>query len=190
MIQSIFDMKKYFFELLFLSLLLAACQKEQKKDPFLISKTHVGLLTKEVQVRQLDSIFKEDSVVVKKQTGMFDPGNEIVVFDQKGTQLLVLEPVQDFDSTSTIGNIQVIDPRFKTQAGFGPNSTFKDIIANYSISRIEITLDAVVVFIDEINAYVTIKKTELPMPLQHAENIEPAQIPETAKINYFWIGWQ
>lgn len=184
-------MRKNFFYLLALCCFLTSCQK-QVKDPFLISKSQVGFLTKSSQVRELDSIFKEDSVVVQKEKGIFSGGNEIIVYDKTGTKLLRLDPVQSFDSTSTIGNIQIIDPRFKTQAGFGPKSTFKDLIANYSISRIENTLNALVIFIDEINAYVTIEKEELPSELQGPtdQHVEAGQIPEGAKINYFWIGWQ
>lgn len=168
-----------------------SCQKEEK-DPFLISKTQVGFLTKDTQIRQLDSLFKNDSLVVQDDKSTFDTGNKILVYDKDGMELLLLSPVQDFDSTSTIGRIQIMDPRFQTKTGLGPASTFKDILANYRISRIESTLNAIVVFIDEINVYVTIEKTELPVALQGAadQHIEAGQIPDDAKINYFWIGWQ
>lgn len=182
---------KIIFQFLAVFLILISCQKESD-DPFLIDKTHVGLLTKEMQVRQLDSIFKNDSIVVKKENGMFSNGDEILIYDKKGAKLLRLDPVQSFDSTSTIGNIQILDPRFKTRAGFGMESTFKDIVANYSISRIENTLNAIVIFIDEINAYVTIDKKELPQVLRGNvdQSIETEQIPKDAPISYFWIGWQ
>lgn len=184
-------MRRLYVSIFITCFLLSSCQTDEK-NPFLISKTNVGALTKDIQVRQLDSIFKNDSVVIRKQKGMFDSGNEIIIYDKNGEKLLLLNPVQNFDSTSHIGNIQIIDPRFKTQAGFGVESTFKDLVANYTISRIENTLNAIVIFIDEINAYVTIDKKELPGALHGATNqqIEVSQIPETAKIHYFWIGWQ
>lgn len=185
-------MKKVFFQLLIFSILLVACQDQEEYDPFLITKTHVGPLTKNSEVRQLDSIFDEGSIVTREEKGMFGNGDEIIVYDHVGTKLLLLNPVQSFDSTSTIGNIQILDPRFKTRTGFGLGSTFKDIVANYNISRIENTLNAIVVFIDEINAYVTIEKEELPPQLRGTadQHIQVDQIPEDADINYFWIGWQ
>ncbi len=188
LVVSIF-MKNPVIKIGVLLLLLFSCQKE-KNDPFLISNSSIGSLTKDIQVRQLDSLFWKDSVVISKGTGMFNSGNEIFIFDKKGTKLLRLDPVQDFDSTSTIGNIQIIDPRFKTKEGFGTESTFKDIMANYHISRTENTLNAVVIFIDEINAYVTIDKKELPSEFRDdmGKNITASQIPPTAEINYFWIG--
>ena len=172
-------------------LLLISCQKD-KNDPFLISGSAIGPLTNDIKVHQLDSLFREDSVVMAKGTGMFNNGNEIFIYDKKGTKLLRLDPVQDFDSTSTIGNIQIFDPRFKTKEGFGAESTFKDIVANYHISRIENTLNAIVVFIDELNAYVTIDKRELPPELfeNPDKKIDASEIPPTAEITYFWIGWQ
>lgn len=184
-------MKKTYFLIFAVCFLLISCQNEEK-NPFLVSKTQVGPLTKNIQVRQLDSIFKDDSIVVKKKISMFDSGNEIIIYDKNGAELLRLDPVQSFDSTSTIGSVQIIAPRFKTQVGFGVESTFKDIVANYSISRIENTLNAIVIFIDEINAYVTIEKEGLPGILHGTTDqyIESEQIPGTAKIKYFWIGWQ
>lgn len=106
--------------------------------------------------------------------------------------MLMLAPVQSFDSTSTIGNIRIIDKRFKTETGLGVSSTFKDILSNYDISRIENTLDAAVVFIDKINAYVTIDKKNLSEKFQNntSTSIEISDIPETAPIKYFWIGWE
>lgn len=184
-------MKKRFLFIFTLVFLIISCQTKEKKE-FLISKTQVGPLTKHIQVRQLDAVFENDSVVIKRQNNIFENGTEIIIYDRDGKKLLRLDPVQSFDSTSTIDNIQIIDPRFKTNSGFGIESTFKDIVTNYSISRIENTLNSIVVFIDEINAYVTIKKEELPGTLKGVtdQHIEVSKIPDTAKINYFWIDWQ
>ncbi|HET8837425.1 MAG TPA: hypothetical protein VFM82_00345 [Flavobacteriaceae bacterium] len=181
-------MKNLVLRLSVLSLLFFSCQKE-RADPFLIGDSSVGPLTKKTQIRQLDSLYPNDSVVIKKTTGVFGSENEIFIYDKNGSKLLRLDPVQNFDSTSAIGNIQIIDPRFKTKEGFGPESTFKDIVANYHISRIENTLNALVIFIDEINAYVTIDKKELPNDI-NADEITAAQIPPNTEITYFWIGWQ
>lgn len=187
---SKFFMKNFVISLSVLSLFIFSCQKE-KNDRFLIGDSSVGPLTKKTQVRQLDSLYPNDSVAIKKTTGVFGGGSEIFIYNKSGTKLLRLNPVQDFDSTSTIGNIQILDPRFKTKEGLGTESRFKDIVANYHISRIENTLNALVIFIDEIHAYVTIDKKELPPEIsENTDKITASQIPPTAKITYFWIGWQ
>lgn len=172
--------------------LLFACKKDSSNDRFLISHDRVGLLTKDLQVRELDSVFREDSIAIKKSRELFAGGNQITVYSKEGRPMLMLAPVQSFDSTSTIGNIRIIDKRFKTETGLGVSSTFKDILSNYDISRIENTLDAAVVFIDKINAYVTIDKKNLSEKFQNntSTSIEISDIPETAPIKYFWIGWE
>lgn len=171
-------------------LLLVSCQQE--KDPYLIDQSHVGKLDRKIRVNQLNSIYKNDSIVRElKENQSFDTGNEIRIYDREGSALLLLEPVQTFDSTSTIGYIRVLDPRYKTTKGLNLNSTFKDIVENYQISRIENTLNSAVVFIDELGIYITIDKKELPSELRFDTEsvIRPSQIPDDAKIKYFMIGW-
>lgn len=183
-------MKNACLFLLVAVLAFTSCSDEQ--DPYVIDQNRVGLLTKQTKVSQLDSIYSNDSIVREVNQGeFFRTSNEIKVFDKSGEQLLLLEPVQAFDSTSTIGYIQVMDPRFETEKGLNTESTFQDIVENYSISRIENTLSAAVIFIDEINVYITISKQELPAELRYdtQTRIQASQIPDNAKIKYFMIGW-
>lgn len=170
---------------------LWSCTQEEN-DPFLITATQVGPLTKEIRINQLDSIFPDDSI--SWQTSgpqQLKSTDEIKIFDEEGKALLSLEPQQEFDSTSTVGYIRILDPRFKTKAGLNINSSFKEVLANYNISRIENTINSAVVFLDEINAYVTIDKKELPSSLRYDTDIKirASQIPDQAKIKYFMIYW-
>lgn len=182
-------MKKNSLLLFIIPLLYISCDKEQ--DPYLISPTSIGLLTKDVKLHELDSVFAEDSIVRQMSDGEFRKSNEIEIYEKSGKKLLLLEPVQSFDSTSTVGFIQVLDPRFKTAKGLGTESTFKDIVENYKISRIENTLSAAVIFIDDINVYVTIDKKQLPVELRYdtQSKIQASQIPDDAQIKYFMIDW-
>ncbi len=183
-------MRKSFSVLLLSSIFFLSCEKEQ--DPYLISQNSIGRLTKDVKISELDSVFAEDSIVKQVSDGeIFKKSNEIEVFDKSGKKLLLLEPVQAFDSTSTVGFVQVLDSRYKTAKGLGPESTFKDIVENYNISRIENTLSAAVIFIDDINVYVTIDKKQLPAELRYdtQARIQASQIPDNAKIKYFMIDW-
>lgn len=183
-------MKKGLLLLLFTSSLFFSCNKEQ--DPFLISANSIGKLTKDVQIKDLDSVFPQDSIVKQVSEGeLYKSNNEIEIYDKKGKKMLLMEPVQAFDSTSTVGFIQVLDPRFKTAKGLNTESTFKDIVENYNISRIENTLSAAVIFIDDLNIYVTIDKKQLPAELRYDTQmrIQASQIPDEAKIKYFMIDW-
>jgi len=169
---------------------LISCGKDS--SPYLIDANRVGPLTRESQISQLDSIFENDSIARRtSSTGSLASSNEIEIFDKDGSPLLILEPVQQFDSTSTIGYIQILDARFETEKGLSTQSTFGDVVKNYPISRIENTLNSAVIFIDELNLYLTIDKKELPTDLRYDTDtrILESQIPDNAKIKYLMISW-
>lgn len=177
--------------LAFISLLTFSCTKDEDK-PFLISATQVGKLQKNTKINELNAVFENDSIV--KQTSgpeQLRSTDEIKIYDKEGKALLDLEPLQDFDSTSTIGYVRILDPRYETKSGLNISSTFKDVVENYTISRIENTINSAVVFLDEINAYLTISKEELPSSLRYdtESKIMVSQIPDDAKIKYFMIYW-
>ena len=181
----------FIFVLFIFTIFTISCEKQP--DPFLISANNVGPLTRDIKITELDSVFAEDSIIKQVSEGeFFRRSNEIEVYDKSGKKLLLLEPVQAFDSTSTIGFIQILDPRYKTAKGLGTESTFKDIVENYNISRIENTLSAAVIFIDDLNMYVTIDKKELPVELRYdtQTRIHSSQIPDNARIKYFMISWE
>lgn len=171
------------------TVVLSSCETE--KDPFLISNGTIGLLTKDIKVNQLDSVYSLDSVVyTQPDAENFVRGNEIEVYDKEGNLLLVLDPQNTEDKSSTIANIQVIDGRFVTDKGLGANSTFKAIKDSYEIAAIESTLSSVVVFLKDSDIYVTIDKKELPENLRYTQSkIESTQIPDEATFKYFMMGW-
>lgn len=183
-------MRKIFLSLLCLAVGVSSCKKEQ--DPFEVSKSHVGFLTDSTQVKDLDLIFKNDSIV--KFIGgdeFIGKVNNIEVFEKGGKKLLTLLPKHALDSTSTISGIRIIDPRFVTSKKISATSVFKDIESQYKVSRISNLINSVVVSVDELNASFTIDKNELPPNLRFDMNMkfESAHIPDQAKIKYFFINW-
>lgn len=183
---------KKFFSLLALTAVVISFSCSKEEDPFLITQNRVGKLSPDVQINELDDLYQEDSLV-RDNSGDQGIGSasEIEIYSDQGNLLLVLQPNQQFDSTSTISNIQVVDPRYKTEKGLGIESTFGDIVENYSISRIENTLSSAVVFIDELNIYISIDKKHLPSELRFDTDtkIEASQIPDDARFKHFMIGW-
>lgn len=183
-------MKKIIFSLILVSIITTSCKTEI--DPFTISKQNVGLLTDSTQVKDIETIYSNDSVV-KKIAGDEFLGNvnDIEIFEKGGKHLLSLSPKQALDSTSTIGTVKIIDSRYKTIKGLNTLSTFGEIKEHYKISSIENTLRNIVVFVNENNTYFTIDKQELPSNLRFdmSKTIEAIQIPDSAKIKFFMIGW-
>ena len=179
--------------LLILIIIIFTCSSCEKEiDPFLISKQNIGYLNDSTQIMDLKSIFINDSVHKFVSGDEFTGNiNEIEIYEKGGAPLMVLSPTQSLDSTSTVRSIRVIDPRYATASGLTVNSSFKDIKDHYKISSIQNTLRNVIVSVNEINAYFTIDKNELPANMRYDMNlkIEAIQIPETAKIKHFYLYW-
>lgn len=182
-------MKNIFLALVTLTLVVS-CNKEQ--DPFLIEQHNIGHLTDSTQVKDLESIFPNDSIVRyvggDEFTGRI---NNIDIYDKKGNHLLVLTPSEALDSTATISNIRIKDQRYKTAKNISITSTFKEIQAAYKINRIDNLINSININVNAINAYFTIDKKELPANLRYDMNItiEASQIPDRAKVKYFMINW-
>lgn len=170
--------------------LITSCRKAQ--DPFEIAKQHVGLLTDSTQVKDLKAIFASDSLVKHIGGDEFTGArNNIDIFDKAGHKLLELIPAESLDSTSVIETVKIIDAKYKTVDNISTISTFKDIAEAYNISRIDNLINSIVVTVKSLNASFTIDKKELPSNLRVDMDlkIEAAQIPDTAKIKYFFINW-
>ncbi|WP_412561510.1 hypothetical protein [Winogradskyella sp. MIT101101] len=185
-------MKKIIFTFLICTLLIVSCAKDTPPDPFLIQKHNIGLLTDSTQVKELDSIFKNDSVVRYIAGDEFAGAvNTIEIFEKNGNKLLDLSPEEALDSTSVISSVRIIDERYKTEKNISALSTFKDIKEKYKISKIDNLINSIVVSVNEINASFTIDKKELTSSLRFDmdANIDPIQVPEKAKIKYFFIHW-
>tara|TARA_R100000988_G_C3974862_1_gene153539 strand:+ start:296 stop:889 length:594 start_codon:yes stop_codon:yes gene_type:complete len=167
-------------------------QCEEEKDPFAISNEAIGPLTKKTQMKQLDSIYAQDSIVkLNPVTGAIETQGEVEVYDKEGVKLLLLSPYDESDPTSEIANIQIFDPRYKTDKGLTKASTFKEVKANYEIAGIQNAINSVVVFLKDTDIYLTIDKKQLPEEVRYNFNqkIEATQIPDTATFKYFMIGW-
>jgi len=178
------------FFIIITAFLTLSCEK--KVDPFTITPQSIGLLKKETKVKELKIIYVNDSIVNHVAGDEFiGNANEIEIFDKQGKALLILEPSEQFDSIATIKSVRIIDPRYKSEKGLSISSTFKDIKLNYKVSKISNTLGSVIITINELNAFVVISKKELPSELQFDTTsvIEESQIPDAAKIKYFWLDW-
>lgn len=183
-------MHKSFIYIAIISLLLTGCGKDQ--DPFLIQKHNIGNLTDSTQVKDLKLVFEKDSVVNYRGTNEFTVNiNNIDIFDKDGTPLLSVSPERRADSTAVISSVLILDSRYKTEKGISTLSTFKEIDENYTISKIDNLINTIMVDVKEINASFTIDKKELPADLRFDRNIsfEASQIPNDAKIKYFFIHW-
>ena len=182
---------KHYLSLVTLLGLFVACEKSI--DPFMISSNSVGFLTDSTMIKELKTVFINDSLSKYIGGDEFTGNtNTISVYEKEsGALLLELDPNSALDSLSTIRTVRIMDPRFKNQDGINTLSTFGDLNSNYSISSVQNTLRSLIISVDEINAYFTISKKELPEEMRYNMNkkIEAISIPESAKIKDFYLQW-
>ena len=183
-------MKKSFLSIIIITTLFVGCKKEQ--NPFEIGKQHIGFLTDSTQVKDLKTIFSNDSIVNFINGDEFTGNrNNIEIFEKGGKKLLILTPKQTLDSTSVIESIEIIDSRYRTDKNISNASTFKDISNAYKITKINNLINSVLLNVNELHGSFAIDKKELPANLRFDMNlkIEDTHIPDHAKIKYFFINW-
>ena len=177
--------------IILLIVITTACSKKEV-DPFLVSKNNIGFLNDSTQVKDLESIYINDSIVrFKPSANTFGNINDIDIFEKGGNHLLTLTAKQVLDSTSIIKVVRVLDPRFKTEKGITIESTFKDIKDNYNISSIDKTFRTMIISVNEINAFFNISKDNLPadMWFNTKDKVDVLQVPDDVKINAFFVQW-
>ena len=173
--------------LLVIIVLFAQCKKE---DNYTIAKGQLGKLTSLTQVQELKEVFAKDSLVSNLGEGDFANAayDEYRVYQKKGgKQLLTLIPKEQHDSTSTIESIQIFDKKYKTVKGLNLSSTFKDIIDNYTVNKVESTFSSAVLFIDELDVTIAIDKKDIGINDFGIQKVRLDQIPDLAKIKYFTL---
>ena len=184
-------MLKKIIAIVSVTLLFIECKEEI--NPFLISNDSVGALTRGMTIKEIDSIFAQDSIVkLYAQNEEMPTQGEVEIYEKNGTKLVSISPVTNNDPDALISNFQFFDPRYKTDKGLNLSSTFKDIKANYKISNIETTISTVVIFIEDNDLFINIDKNELPENFRYNPNlvIDVTNIPDEAKIKYFMLSWK
>lgn len=183
------QMRKTLLTITLTATLLISCGKKEQK--FTIDENKIGPLTKGALINQVDSIFKNDSIVSRSGSSSDTYQGQVEIYDKEGHQLLVLSPEDQEDKDSPITHIQITDARYQTNKGIGMNSTYKDIKKHYTVDKIQTTFSSIIVFLKDSPIYFSIDKNELPEDLRYNLNltVEPTQIPDDAKIKLFMISW-
>ena len=183
-------MKKNVLLVFTMSLLLfMSCNSSEK---FEIKKGKVGPLTPKTSIKDLKQIFKNDSIVANLSEGAlgdnyFQDEDEYLIYEKGGKHLLTVVPKEQLDSTSTIKSIQIFDNRYKTESGLNLSSTFAEINLHNNINKVESTLASATLFIDDLNATISIDKEELGLKAFSRQQVTKDQIPDLAKMKSFTI---
>ena len=93
-----------------------------------------------------------------------------LIFDKQNHHLLTLTPKQQHDINEKIETIEIISNKYSTDNGLTVDGTFEDIQNSHNISAIQNTINNIIVFVDEIDAYFIIDKNNLPIDLRLGTN--------------------
>ncbi|QTE23509.1 hypothetical protein [Polaribacter cellanae] len=156
-------------------------------DKYKIEKGKVGYITSKTTIKDLDNLFKNDSIVKNLSEGAlgddyFQDDDEYLIFEKGGKHILTVVPKEQLDSVSTIKSVEIHDSRFKTESGINLNSSFAEINNNNNINRIESTISSATLFINDYNITIAIDKEELGLKSFSTQKVSLQQIPDLAKI--------
>ncbi len=178
-------MKRIYFPVI-LALVFSACND----NAMIIDDTSVGPLIETTRVFELAKLFPGDSLAGRRIEGDSLIG-EVELYDAEGKIRLIIFPKDETDPKSELSYARIIDPKFTTKNGIGAASTFGALKNQYEVDGLNNAINAVVVSFKDTPWYVTIDKKELPENIRYdyASKIELAQIPDEAKIKYFFYTW-
>ncbi len=182
--------KKNFLVVVVLASLLSLMSCSNN-DKFEIEKGKVGKITPKTTIKDFKEIFKKDSIASElsekeSEDSYFQEEDKYFIYEKGGTLLLTITPKEHDDSLSTIKSIEIHDKRFVTKNDLNLSSTFAEVNANHTL-RVESTLLSVTLFLDDLNATMTIDKEELGLQDFSVQKVSLEQIPDLAKIKSFVI---
>jgi hypothetical protein len=176
---------------------------EQKKEPvkklsgytfdnFHISENRVGIFSKGMTISDVYNTIPKEKIKKKVGYGEFadDTYDDYEIYDSNEKKILILTPKQNGNTNSKINRISILDNRFKTTEKIGLNSTFGDLQKYYSTDKISPDMEHIVLDVEHINAWFSIKKTELQDGWWNGKGIDKSKIPNTAKFDGITVWWK
>lgn len=173
-------MKRIASALLLLSLMIS-CGKQE----LTIKKHQLGDIDKNTTIEALEARFSQDSLVRQPEEG--ERVRELQVYDKKGELSLVFATKIENDSVKGIELIKIYDPIYNTESGVSTASNFKEISEKYTISKVEPSFSYAVLYIDELNATISLNKKDLKIDEFDMREIKLEQIPELASVKYITL---
>lgn len=161
-------------------------------DNFHISENRVGIFSKGMTISDVYNTIPKEQIKKKVGYGEFadDTYDDYEIYDSNGKKILILTPKQSGNTTSKINRVSILDSRFKTTEKIGLNSTFGDFAKFYSTDKISPDMEHIVLDVNHINGWFSIKKTELQDGWWNGKGIDKSKIPNTAKFDGITIWWK
>jgi hypothetical protein len=164
--------------------LLFQCTEENTA----IKKKQLGTISNSTTIDELDKMFKNDSV--QKLPEGESLVREYKVFDASGSPSLVFVTRVENDSLKAIEHVKIYSPAYATEKGISTSSTFEEIRGQYSIDDIEPSFSSAILFIDELNATISLDKKDLNIDEFDMRDISEDQIPDQANVLYITLWFE
>lgn len=168
-----------------------------KNKDFMVAKNQIGKLNSKTTVLEIESLFKNDSVVKRLSEGLLgfqgaytQDDDKYLIYAADGKHLLTITPKEPLDSLSTIRFVDVYDERYKTKDGIGLSSTFEEINLWTTIDKIETTFTKATLYLTTLNATMTLDKKDLGIRSISTEEIFSEQIPNLVKPTSFVLWFE
>ncbi len=164
--------------------LLIQCAEES----MVIKKKQLGEISNNTTIEDLDRIFKNDSV--QKLPEGESLVREYKVFDASGKPALTFVTRVENDSLKALEHVKIYSPEYSTEKGISTASTFEEVRVQYSIDDIEPSFSSAILFIDELNATISLNKKDLNIDEFDMRDIREDQIPDLASILYITLWFE
>ena len=157
-------------------------------DQFEISKNKVGKLNASTTIQEIETLFKNDSIVKHLSEGVLgyngtysQDEDKYHIYSEAGKHLLTITPKESLDSLSTIKYVDIFDAKFTTKEGIGLNSTFEEINFLTHIAKVDATFTKVLLYMDKLNATFSLPKDAVGLKPMSTGTIQIDQIPNKVK---------
>ena len=176
---------KKLIAVLVLTILFVGCGQD---NDTLIVKNQLGKINKSTSIEELDKMFKNDSI--EKLPKGDELTRQYSVFGLDGKQKLVFVTKLKNDSIKGLELVKIYSDGYLTEKGISTASTFGEVSGNYTINKIEPSFSAAILFVDEINATISLNKSDLNLDEFDMRPIREDQIPDEASINYITLWFE
>jgi len=161
---------------------------------FTVTSSSVGPIKKGMTISDVMNILPKSQIKKVIGYGEFleDEYDDFEVYDLLGKHILTITPHGRNNLNSKINRIHILDSRFQTETKLGLGSTYQSIKKNYPILKAQPAMDVIVLSIDEINAWMSIKKNLLTKGWYDQDNnkVNLSKIPPEATTSLFVIWWK
>ncbi len=161
-------------------------------ENFQISENRVGIFSKGMTILDIYNTIPKEQIKKKVGYGEFadDTYDDYEIYDSNGKKILIITSKQSGNTNSKINRVSILDNRFKTTEKIGLNSTYGDLTKYYSTNKISPDMEHIVLDVNHINAWFSIKKTELQEGWWNGSGIDKTKIPNKAKFDGITIWWE